>query len=84
LGDDLAWLRAIPPTGRRTEAARQLAAHSSSSNTAQSAVANDQTYYSYEFLHTTLGEYLIAREVVEALRDTAESSNSRRGNKNRR
>lgn len=81
LGDDLAWLRATPPAGRRTEAARQLTAQFFFIYTAQSAVENDQTYYSYEFLHTTLGEYLIAREVVEALRDTATSLNSRRGNK---
>lgn len=81
LGDDLFALEAVPTAGRRTEAARQLTGQFFFIYTAQSAVENDQTYYSYEFLHATLGEYLIARAVVEAVCDAAESMNVRRGHK---
>lgn len=80
LGDDLAALDlATSGTARRTEAARNLTTQFFFIYTAQSLVASEQTYHSYEFLHATLGEYLVAREVVETLRDTTESAMSRRG-----
>ena len=34
------------------------------------AVQDDQTRQTYEFLHATFGEYLVARLVVQAVRDT--------------
>ncbi|GID26077.1 NACHT domain-containing protein [Paractinoplanes brasiliensis] len=34
------------------------------------AVRDDQTLQTYEFLHATFGEYLVARLVVQAIRDT--------------
>jgi hypothetical protein len=80
LGDDLAAFGLTSPgTTRNAEDGRVLVTRFFFIYTAQSLVGNDRTYRSYEFLHATLGEYLVAREVVETLCDTAESIVSRRG-----
>ncbi|MGW6929115.1 NACHT domain-containing protein [Lentzea sp. NPDC054927] len=47
--------------------------------TAEADLGTDQARRSYEFLHATFGEYLVAREIVETLIDTAESVVGRRG-----
>jgi hypothetical protein len=40
------------------------------------AVRDDKTFQTYEFLHATFGEYLVARLVVQAIRDTAARENA--------
>ncbi|MDX8029075.1 AAA family ATPase [Lentzea sp. BCCO 10_0856] len=49
--------------------------------TAEADVDTDQARRSYEFLHATFGEYLVAQEIVETLIDTVESAVGRRGAK---
>ncbi|MEU4155141.1 AAA family ATPase, partial [Actinoplanes sp. NPDC026670] len=41
------------------------------------AVQDDQTLQTYEFLHATFGEYLVARLVVQAVREAAAMSRAR-------
>ncbi|TCO53714.1 NACHT domain-containing protein [Actinocrispum wychmicini] len=48
-------------------------------STAQATVHAERTLRSYEFLHSTFGEYLVAREIVDVLLDTADRATSRRG-----
>lgn len=68
---DFAALGAGPP--------RDLGAQFFFVYTSQSIEGTESPHRSYEFLHATLKEYLVARELVEVLRDTADSAQSRRG-----
>jgi hypothetical protein len=47
---------------------------------AQMSSGVDGRQRSYEFLHATFGEYLVAREIVDVLLDVVDRSTSRRGN----
>jgi hypothetical protein len=48
-------------------------------HTAEANLGTDRARRSYEFLHATFSEYLVAREVVATLVDTADSTVGRRG-----
>ncbi|WP_250032953.1 NACHT domain-containing protein [Paractinoplanes maris] len=76
LDDDLAGLGLSPSRPGRTEAFRtpltagqEMVGRFFFIQRAQ-AVQDDQTLLTYEFLHATFGEYLVARLVVQAVRDT--------------
>ncbi|MCY1140056.1 hypothetical protein OWR29_18785 [Actinoplanes sp. Pm04-4] len=76
LDDDLAGLGLSPSRPGRTEAFRtpltagqEMVGRFFFIQRAQ-AVRDDQTLQTYEFLHATFGEYLVARLVVQAVRDT--------------
>jgi hypothetical protein len=47
--------------------------------TAEADLDTDRARRSYEFLHATFGEYLVAREIVDTLVDAADSAGGRRG-----
>lgn len=81
LGSDLAGLAGEEPT-RPAVTGQHVIAQFFFVYTAQAVVTPEATQHSYEFLHATFGEYLVAREVVEVLRDTSESMITRRGQKN--
>ncbi|MBM2621865.1 hypothetical protein JIG36_40835 [Actinoplanes sp. LDG1-06] len=77
LDDDLAGLGLGPSRAGRTEAFRtpltagqEMVGRFFFIQRAR-AVRDDQTLQTYEFLHATFGEYLVARLVVQAVRDTA-------------
>ncbi|MBL7253925.1 NACHT domain-containing protein [Paractinoplanes lichenicola] len=76
LDADLAGLGLTPSRPGRTEAFRtpltagqEMVGRFFFIQRAQ-AVQDDQTLQTYEFLHATFGEYLVARFVVQAVRDT--------------
>jgi len=76
LDDDLGGLGLAPSRPGRTEAFRspltagqEMVGRFFFIQRAQ-AVQDDQTRQTYEFLHATFGEYLVARLVVQAVRDT--------------
>lgn len=76
LDDDLDGLGITPSRPGRTEAFRspltagqEMVGRFFFIQRAQ-AVQEDQTRQTYEFLHATFGEYLVARLVVQAIRDT--------------
>ncbi|GAB2620168.1 hypothetical protein Aab01nite_34450 [Paractinoplanes abujensis] len=76
LDADLAGLGLTPSRPGRTEAFRtpltagqEMVGRFFFIQRAQ-AVQDDQTRQTYEFLHATFGEYLVARLVVQAVRDT--------------
>ncbi|MEU7529432.1 ATP-binding protein [Saccharothrix sp. NPDC042600] len=48
-------------------------------HTSATDLGTDRARRSYEFLHATFGEYLVAREIVDTLVDTADSTVGRRG-----
>lgn len=48
-------------------------------HTAQTVLGAETTKRSYEFMHATFGEYLVAAEIVEMLLDVAANNTSRRG-----
>ena len=48
-------------------------------HTSEENAGSTKARRSYEFLHATFGEYLVAREVIDTLIDTADSAVSRRG-----
>lgn len=72
-------LAALTPDDGRREPDQRLVAQFFFVHTAEANLGTDRTRRSYEFLHATFGEYLVAREVVETLVDTADSTVSRRG-----
>jgi hypothetical protein len=80
LGEDLKAL-GLSQLDRPERAGRELFAQFFFIYTAQAKVGKELTKQSYEFLHATFGEYLVAREIVEVLLETAESAVSRRGNR---
>jgi hypothetical protein len=47
--------------------------------TAEADLETERPRRSYEFLHATFSEYLVAREIVDTLIDTADSAGGRRG-----
>ncbi|MCO8270722.1 hypothetical protein M1L60_08925 [Actinoplanes sp. TRM 88003] len=76
LDEDLAGLGLSPSRSGRTEAFRtpltagqEMVGRFFFIQRAQ-AVRDDQTLQTYEFLHATFGEYLVARLIVQAVRDT--------------
>ncbi|XVV17088.1 NACHT domain-containing protein [Actinoplanes sp. CA-131856] len=76
LDDDLAGLGLSPSRPGRTEgfrspltAGQEMVGRFFFIQRAQ-AVQDSQTLQTYEFLHATFGEYLVARLVVQAVRDT--------------
>jgi hypothetical protein len=80
LGADLMALAASEPgSPRLAERGQQIVAQFFFVYTAQAVSSADHTVHSYEFLHATFGEYLVAREIAEVVRDTAASSIARRG-----
>jgi hypothetical protein len=80
LGEDLKAL-GLSQSERPELAGRELFAQFFFIYTAQTTVGKELTKQSYEFLHATFGEYLVAREIVEALLEAAESAVSRRGSR---
>jgi hypothetical protein len=80
LGEDLKAL-GLSQLERPELAGRELFAQFFFIYTAQTKVGKELTKQSYEFLHATFGEYLVAREIVEVLLETAESATSRRGSR---
>ncbi|MEU5691923.1 hypothetical protein [Actinosynnema sp. NPDC020468] len=79
LGSDLAALADGPSHLRIEDAAQAVVSRFFFVHTAQAVLGGGRNSQSYEFLHATFGEYLVAREVVEVLRDTAASTIGRRG-----
>ncbi|WP_229071088.1 NACHT domain-containing NTPase [Actinoplanes sp. DH11] len=82
LDSDLAQL-GLPPRGRETEAFRspltagqEMVGRFFFIQKAQ-AQRDDRTLQTYEFLHATFGEYLVARLVVQALTDAAVRAKAR-------
>lgn len=76
LDDDLAGLGLEPSGTARTErfttpltAAQEMVGRFFFVQRSR-AIRDDKTLQTYEFLHATFGEYLVARLVVQALRDT--------------
>jgi NACHT conflict system protein len=80
LGEDLKAL-GLSRSERPELAGRELFAQFFFIYTAQTKVGKELTKQSYEFLHATFGEYLVAREIVEVLLETAETATSRRGSR---
>ena len=78
LATDLAVLAAGDAT---TDAEQRLVAQFFFVHTAEANFGTDRARRSFEFLHATFGEYLVAREVVDTLADTADSTVGRRGAK---
>lgn len=64
---------------RQQAADQRLVAQFFFVHTSEADLGTDRAQRSYEFLHATFGEYLVAREVVETLIDTAASTVGRRG-----
>ncbi|MEU8819458.1 NACHT domain-containing protein [Actinoplanes sp. NPDC048796] len=74
LGDDLTALAGVNRAAERPEVTgRRLLAEFFFVHAAE-AVGLHRTERVYEFLHATFGEYLIARKVVEELRDIADKA----------
>jgi hypothetical protein len=70
-----------PDRELRPEPEQRLVAQFFFIHTAEANLSTTKASRSYEFLHATFGEYLVAREVVETLVDTADSTVSRYGRK---
>ncbi|GIM88246.1 NACHT domain-containing protein [Paractinoplanes toevensis] len=82
LDDDLAGLGLTPSRTAATEgfrtpltAAQEMVGRFFFIQRAQ-ALRDDKAFRTYEFLHATFGEYLVARLVVQALRDTTARENA--------
>ena len=79
LAADLTALATIADRERHTEPDQRLVAQFFFVHTAEANLGTDRARRSYEFLHATFGEYLVAHEVVDTLVETADSAVSRRG-----
>ncbi|GAA1314787.1 NACHT domain-containing protein [Saccharothrix xinjiangensis] len=76
---DLTALTPAHDDVRRTDADQRLVAQFFFVHTSGADLETDRARRSYEFLHATFGEYLVAREIVDTLVDTADSAVGRRG-----
>jgi NACHT conflict system protein/AAA domain-containing protein len=79
LAADLAALAPGLGEMRRTDRDQRLVAQFFFVHTSETDLDTDRARRSYEFLHATFGEYLVAREIVETLVDTADSAVGRHG-----
>ncbi|NUT47781.1 MAG: AAA family ATPase [Saccharothrix sp.] len=77
-------LRALTPAHddvRGPDPDQRLVAQFFFVHTSEADLDTDRARRSYEFLHATFGEYLVAREVLDTLVDTADSAFGRRGSR---
>lgn len=79
LAADLAALGSAHDQARQTDLDQRLVAQFFFVHTSEADLETDRARRSYEFLHATFGEYLVAREIVDTLVDTADSAVGRRG-----
>jgi hypothetical protein len=79
LAADLTALATTADHERHTEPEQRLVARFFFVHTAEANLGTDRARRSYEFLHATFGEYLVAHEVVDTLVETADSAVGRRG-----
>lgn len=79
LGSDLIALdKRVQNDVRRADLGRMLIAQFFFVHTAQARVRDDDTRYRYEFMHATFGEYLLAAQIVDMIKDFADVESKRR------
>jgi len=79
LAADLTALATTADSHKHTDPDQRLVAQFFFVHTAEANLNTDRARRSYEFLHATFGEYLVAHEVVDTLVETADSAVGRRG-----